>query len=65
MNFEKYIAAARRHVPDRCNLSLSELQALVGDGDREAYDIAYDAFLVGFERCMRYERRLRKEGAAQ
>lgn len=62
MKIDEYIEKARKHIPAEQYLTTGEILNICNNSE-DHIDIAFKAFLIGYERRRRYEQRQRRENA--
>ncbi len=59
MNIDRAIKQGRKHLPPSLLLEADELQAILEKTNSET-QLIFIAYLIGYERCRRYEQRQRR-----
>ena len=59
MNIDRAIEQGRKHLPPSLLLEADELQAILEKTNSET-QLIFIAYLIGYERCRRYEQRQRR-----
>lgn len=59
MNINRAIEQGRKHLPPSLLLEYGELQEIYSKTESKC-ELIYIAYLIGFERCRRYEQRQRR-----